>query len=405
MAVLQEDLDAHGLWATCDTVRGLTEQALEHVDQNEFKALIRLSEAVAAVAELRSVPAWRFPDASAITNLQTQLEAVCAPLRTLIGDPEAAIKDQIELYLVQIAIYLLSAPSPVVSPRSLEEVSALTETYKEGVAKAIAAARSSSAEAEKELQAVVAAKDDAIATLTQQLDELKSSIADEKADVSAQAARLDTALTTNNTAFNTKMTDWQATLDSGLQDAKNLAEKQLLESAAEAKAHVTQLEDLEKQSRNLLEATARNSISTEYGSHARQQSKAATMWSVCAVLLAVSGLVALFLMVDGIEELTVPEAIWKTSVSALTLAIATYMGREASGHRKEARDAKRTQLDLNALEPFLANMDEDTAHELREQFAKQIFSRPLANSKDHSGFAWLPNKEPATTEDKSTGSA
>lgn len=97
-------------------------------------------------------------------------------------------------------------------------------------------------------------------------------------------------------------------------------------------------------------------------------------------------------MVNGISGLTTPEAIWKTSVSALTLAIATYMGREASGHRKEARDA---QLDLNALEPFLANMDEKTAHDLREQFAKQTFGRPLANSKDHGGFTWLPAKESA----------
>lgn len=79
------------------------------------------------------------------------------------------------------------------------------------------------------------------------------------------------------------------------------------------------------------------------------------------------------------------------------------MGREASEHRKEARYAKRTQLDLNALEPFLANMDTDRAHDLREQFAKQIFSRPLANSKDHSGFAWLPATEPAAPEDKSAG--
>lgn len=260
MAVLQEDFDAHDVWAVCDTVRGLTEKALENVDPNEFKALVRLSEAVAAVADLRNVPAWRFPDASSVTGLQTQLEAVCVPLRSLIDDPEAAIRDQIELYLVQIAIYLLSTPAPIVSPHSVAEVSALTESYKEGIGKAIAAARSSSVGAENELQKVVAAKDEAITTLTQQLEELKASIASEKADVSAQAARLDTALTTNNTAFTTKMTDWQATLDTGLQDAKDAVKQQRLESADEAKAHVAQLEDLEKQSRNLVEATARNSI-------------------------------------------------------------------------------------------------------------------------------------------------
>lgn len=405
MAVLQEDFDAYGLWALCDEVEGLIERALESVDQSEFYALHRLSEAAAAVADLRNVPAWRFPNTGAAEALHAQLESAKAPLLTIIENPEASIRDQIEAHLVQISANLLISPTPVASPQYAAELSALTEKYKEGIGNAIDRARQASADAEDELQKVVAAKEKAIATLTEQLEDLKSSIASEKADVSAQAARLDTALTTNNTAFTTKMADWQTTLDEGLKNAKELASKQLLENAGRAEAHVEQLMDLETQSRKLVEATARNSISTEYGTHAQQQSRAATIWSVCAVVLAVGGLAALFVMVNGISEMTVPEAIWKTSVSALTLAIATYMGREASGHRKEARDAKRTQLDLNALEPFLANMDEETAHDLREQFAKQIFSRPLANSKDHSGFAWLPAKEPAATEDKSTGSA
>jgi hypothetical protein len=398
VAVLQEDLDAYGLWALCDEVQGLIEKSLENVDQAEFNALHRLSEAVAAVADLRNVPAWRFPDPSSAQALHAQLEAVKAPLQAVVENPEASIKDQIEAHLVQISIHLLSSPSLTASPQYVAELSALTGKYKEGIGNAIGRARQASADAENELQKVVDAKNKAISTLTEHLDDLKASIASEKADVSAQAARLDTALTTNNTAFTTKMTDWQNTWDEGLKEAKKSVDQQILESAGKADEHVDRLKDLEKQSRKLIEATARNSISTEYGTHAKQQNRAATIWSVGAVLLAVSGLVALFVMVNGISGLTTPEAIWKTSVSALTLAIATYMGREASGHRKEARDAKRTQLDLNALEPFLANMDEKTAHDLREQFAKQIFGRPLANSKDHGGFTWLPAKESAEAD-------
>lgn len=405
MAVLQEDFDAYGLWDLCDEVEALIERALESVDRDEFNALHRLSEAAAAVADLRNVPAWRFPNNGTTEALYAQLESVKAPLLSVIENPETSIRDQIEAHLVQISANLLGSPTPATSPHQVAELSTLTEKYKAGIGSAIEQARKGSADAEDEVRKVVAAKDKAIATLTEQLEELKASIATEKADVSAQAARLDTALTTSNTAFTTKMTDWQTALDEGLKNAKESASQQLLESAGRAEAHLEQLRDLEGQSRKLVEATARNSISTEYGTHAKQQSRAATIWSVCAVVLAVGGLAALFVMVNGISEVTVPEAIWKTSVSALTLAIATYMGREASGHRKEARDAKRTQLDLNALEPFLANMDADTAHDLREQFAKQIFSRPLANSKDHSGFAWLPAKEPTATEDKSAASA
>lgn len=367
MAVLQEDLDSHELWTVCETVCDLINNALENVDQGEFRTLIRLSESVAAAAELRNVPAWRFPDASSISGLQAQFEEAAVPLRGLIDDPDASIRDQIEVILVQIAVHLMNTPTPVVSSQTVADLSQLTERYKDGIAKAIDSARSSMEAAEDELQKVVAAKDEAITALTQQLDDLKATIATEKSDVSAQAARLDTALTTNNTAFTSRMTDWQGTLDATVQEAKTALAEQLLNSEKEAKVHVGNLEELEKQSRNVVEATARNSISTEYGTHARRENRAATIWSICAVILAVLVLGALLMMVNDIKEVTVPETIWKTSVSALTLAIATCMGREASGHRKEARDAKRTQLDLNALEPFLANMHETTAQDLRER--------------------------------------
>ncbi len=393
MSVLQQDFDSYELWANCGQVQALIEKALGNVDKREFTAFHRLSEAVVAVAELRNVAAWRFPDPNATQLLHGQIVAVQAPLQNLVDNPELDVRDQIEAHLTQISSALLNCPSPGLTPSSLSEVASLTERYRQGVGDAIDRARQSSTDAEAEMQKVVDAKDAAITSLTDQLEELKTAIGTEKADVSAQAARLDTALTTNNTAFSAQMTEWQDRVTGALKEAKESSEQQVKAGRDEADEHVNQLVDLERQSRKLTEATARNSISTEYGTHAKRQDTAATIWSVGAVVLAVGGLVALFAMINGIATLTAPEAIWKTSVSALTLAIATYMGREAAGHRKDARDAKRTQLDLNALEPFLANMDELKAHELREQFAKQIFGRPLANSKDHGGFSWTSSKE------------
>lgn len=401
MAVLQEDFEAYALWGMCEDVQRLINQAIKNVDARELLSLHRLSEAVIEIASLRHISAWRFPNDGVPQALHVQLESVKSPLLALVEDPEVSMADQIEAHLLQISANLLKCPSPIVSSQYLADVAALTEKYRIGIAEAIDRARQSNVDAEEELQKVVTAKDAAIVTLTEQIEDLKDTIAVEKAAVSAQATRLDTALTTNNTAFTTKMTEWQESLDSDRKEVKKTAEEQLLASRKEAKQHVSKLEELEEQSRKLTEATARNSISTEYGTHAKQQNKTATIWSVCAVGLAVGGLIALFFMIQGITNLTPAEAIWKTSVSALTLAIATYMGREAAGHHKDARDAKRMQLDLNALEPFLANMNEDTAQNLREQFAKQIFSRPLANSKEHSGFTWLPGGSSGETGTKS----
>lgn len=401
MAVLQENFEAYALWGMCEDVQSLINQAIKNVDAREFLSLHRLSEAVIEIASLRHISAWRFPNDGTPQALHAQLESVKSPLLALAEDPKVSMADQIESHLMQISANLLNCPSPIMSPQYLADVATLTEKYRIGIAEAISQARQSNVDAEEELQKVVTAKDAAIVTLTEQIDDLKDTIAVEKAAVSAQATRLDTALTTNNTAFNTKMTEWQESLDSDRKEVKKTAEEQLRTSQNEAKQHVSKLEELEDQSRKLTEATARNSISTEYGTHAKQQNMTATIWSVCAVGLAVGGLIALFFMIQGITDLTPAEAIWKTSVSALTLAIATYMGREAAGHRKDARDAKRMQLDLNALEPFLANMNEDTAQNLREQFAKQIFSRPLANSKENSGFTWLPDGSSGATGSKS----
>lgn len=389
MSVLQNEFDSYELWGLCESVQSQIEKILKTVNASDFPALVRLSEAVVQVASLRHIPAWRFPDAGIPQALHSYLTSVMSPLSALVENPDVSIEPQIEDHLVQISTNLLNSPSPIMSPQHLADMTALTEKFKVAIGQAIERAQQASVKAEAELQNVVTAKDAAIATLTEQIEDLRETIAGEKADVSAQATRLDTALTTNNTAFTTKMTEWQESLATDRKEAKETAEQQLLASQKEASQHVSNLEALEEQSRKLTEATARNSISTEYGTHAQLLTKSANRWSFSAVALAVGGLVVLVFMINGIEKITPAEAIWKTSVSALTIAIATYMGREAAGHRRDARDAKRMQLDLNALEPFLANMKDDTAHDLREQFARQIFSRPMANSKDHAGFAWL----------------
>lgn len=389
MTLLQADFESLDLWDTCLKANKMIVKALKNASQTDFDSLFRWSEAVNEVANLRHISAWRFSDAMDLHTLDVQLDHYVTQLSAFVEQEDPNFAALAEEALVPISEFLSKMPSPVMSTEQLKEMTVLTQRYQSGIGQALGQAKKASRDAQTELQKVVSAKEAALVTLSQQMEDLKDSIADGKADVSAQAARLDTALTTNNTAFNTKVTEWQDSLDTDRKEAKAAAAKQLTLSEEEAKEHVRNLENLEEQSRKLTEATARNSISTEYGVHAQQQNTTATVWSVCAVGLAVGGLIALFLMIEGIANITPAEAIWKTSVSALTIAIATYMGREAAGHRKDARDAKRMQLDLNALEPFLANMDEDTAHDLREQFARQIFSRPLANSKEHSGFTWL----------------
>lgn len=161
---------------------------------------------------------------------------------------------------------------------------------------------------------------------------------------------------------------------------------------------VDQLTEYEDQANRLVESTAKGTISTEYGARAKTERRAALGWSIGAVAVALAGLWVLVQGIGNIEAMTVSQTIWKSSVTLVLLAVAGYMGSEAGAHRKEERDAKRTQLDLNAIHPFLSQMNEADAAPLRKEFAQRVFSRPLANEKSHNGFRLLPLPTSSTKE-------
>lgn len=55
--------------------------------------------------------------------------------------------------------------------------------------------------------------------------------------------------------------------------------------------------------------------------------------------------------------------------------IGLFMSRESGLHRKVARSAKQTQLNLVALEPFIINLPEDQKKQIRYETARALFAR------------------------------
>ncbi|MHA7268628.1 hypothetical protein [Arthrobacter sp. HLT1-20] len=172
-------------------------------------------------------------------------------------------------------------------------------------------------------------------------------------------------------------------------DWKKEADKAAASIVSTGDEHLLSLIEMEEKSRNLVDATSRHTITAEYGDYASKQERAAVLWSIGAVLAAVGGFIYLALLLAGIQEASITEVIAKATVSSLIVLGAGFMTHESSGHRKEARDARRTQLDLNALDPFLTKLDEEEANELRREFAQKIFGRPLANDKNQKPYEWV----------------
>lgn len=142
----------------------------------------------------------------------------------------------------------------------------------------------------------------------------------------------------------------------------------------------------------MVSEAAQKVISTEYGMYATKQDAAANKWSWSAVVTAAAGVVVAVVVILSGHDLTVTDSIARTAISVAVLGVAGFMARESSGHRREARDAKRTQLDINTMRPFLATLPEEQQIELQRQLALRVFNRPLANEGQHTSMSPFSGK-------------
>jgi len=153
----------------------------------------------------------------------------------------------------------------------------------------------------------------------------------------------------------------------------------LVQQEALADEHNARMAQYEEKSVKVLEAVGTNSTATDYGKHAHEQGRTANRWRVIAS--AVFGLASIWFIISSLPWATAGTTTWESSLSRLgvTAAVAgvgVYAARESSQHRKQERAARKVQLVLIALEPFIANLPEDKQVEIRAEAAKSIFVLP-----------------------------
>ncbi|TNB71600.1 hypothetical protein FHJ30_13005 [Arthrobacter sp. BB-1] len=364
MALSQEDFNNHPIWKVeettslllNDTADRLTDDAVDDVE-----TLDHLRLALADVRSIGSVDPWRITgNAAPLDALQTSLTNLQSELAELKAESTVSRKIQLESVLDQIVAALKPFPLYTVQTEAAVETKEALKAQREFLKETV-----------EWLHRAVNESGDSV-------DELRTKIAGEEKKISDQVTRLDEIVNGQSSTFTDKLAEWKKDAD-----AAGAA------IVSQGDQHLASLSEMEEKSRNLVDATSRNTITTEYGTYASKQERAAVMWSIGAVLAAVGGFIYLALLLAGIHNASVTEVIAKATVSSLVVLGAGFMSHESSGHRKEARDARRTQLDLNALDPFLTKLDEDEANDLRREFAQKIFGRPLANDKNQKPYQWI----------------
>ena len=249
---------------------------------------------------------------------------------------------------------------PMKPARYLSGIQASVEQFSRKVAESLAGVSQQSSELESDFTALTAAKE----RLSSSIDTEKQRIAEAIADFKTQSVEKVEELLAERGTRITAMTDsWSE------KDAKY---------RMEATEVLAQLHKHEDTARKTVHATTALVVATDYGKYARNKTWAAWICDIGAALVGAAGVGAILwhlLTTDPVADGNVGLSLTRLAGSLGTLGIAALLGRRGAQHHKEARAAKRTDLALRRVMPFIVNLPEDEQQMIVLDFTDRVFIR------------------------------
>ncbi len=389
------DLEQHPLWQVLAKVEAVLSDHSGQLRLQDPGFLNALTQLVNGIHRINKVDPWRFSKPSArldkLSAVLTELEGALAAFE---AEPEAAKFADVELRAEELRLAFNQCPHPIVTTGRMTNVTAAVELVESSSRAAIDRLREASDSEISALTSRLQELDDMVSQVNTALDETRR----ELALVTKQSKDIETSVTethaTQSTAFAKLVTEQQAALAEELESHRTKLESQLADSRKAAVSRVEAIRALEDQGKTLLGKISERTISHDYAAYARRQGLAAGFWTVAAAAVTIASLYLVWqktvghdLEPSGWEVLGL-----RTLLTAMIVAVAGYLSVVAGHHRDNARRAKQAQLDLNALEPYLAHLQPAEATAVRNEFARHHFLRgpgetrrgPLIVLRDHS---------------------
>lgn len=214
---------------------------------------------------------------------------------------------------------------------------------------------------------VIDAVDDKRNALIAAVDGLESRVTTIGSTVEESQAQLENALETFDDASTSAIEEARAAWTSAQE-----AEKQ------SADGHLDTLSDLERQARDLVHAATSSVVATDYGKYARNKALAAWACDLGAATLGSTGIGAILyhLYQEGITaDGNIGLSLTRLAASIGTLGIAALVAKRGTEHHHESVAAKRTDLALRQVGPFVANLPEDVREQVAMDLTDRVFIR------------------------------
>jgi hypothetical protein len=240
--------------------------------------------------------------------------------------------------------------------------------------------------------AVVEAAATATADVNEAVAAAKAGLATLVAAVEANKTRLDTLTAGYNTSFLEEQTARAARSDQSLTDeqakheAIRIQAQQALTEAmsvwtGSAQTTLATLADLEQQARDVVGVTSTVAITTGYHKYADEERRTANLWRRLAVifLLAAVAWSAVFVALTASSKFDWSDLILKVLVSVPLFALAAYAVEQSGRHRTSERGARESELQLAAIDPYLARLGVEKRNEIKAEVALKLFAKTEAD--------------------------
>lgn len=185
-----------------------------------------------------------------------------------------------------------------------------------------------------------------------------------------------------------------------IKDQEQIISQNAVEQADIIKHHHEQLleeyeekfKEYENQVIDIVGIINTNVFSHKYKEVADKSHNSARLWHTLTIILmiAVSGFAAYAFVITVTTDTSWVKLIAKIFATTTLATGAAYSARQASKKEKVERYARKIEMELVAIDPFIASLDEERQSKIKEELAKKIFGNPNAleiNSNDESYVA------------------
>lgn len=328
---------------------------------------------------------------SHLSNAHSQLQQVRNQLNSFAGNRNVGHLNEANNQLDNVLSYLGSIPRLDMAV-STQELGEAASSYKKSIGGLVRSL-------EKQLVAVVTEKN----SLQNKLQELT-------AEVAAQKQRADNVIAQMQQQFSAAQEARQSeatSLETKRSNEFEVAEEERAQESEEALAsqgknfsefltaskaqHDALRDDLSSQGKSLIAALETQKshaekvvgiISTEavahgYGKTANEERDAAKLWRIVAVTALVVWIVAgvVFFGLTYDKDLSLSALARQFLISTPFVLLAGFAALQVSKHQRAERINRQQELEIAAIDPYLATFDGDTRNEVKRALAEKLFGQ------------------------------